>query len=336
MAILLRTNDALTTNPPSGDNSLSVNGSNWLWAVTAIYVVFFLGFVAHSFAARAGEKIFHHIFTIALFVGSITYFAQASDLGWSLVSQINVQEYGLTRQIFFAKYINWVVAFPSVIIALGLLSGVAWASIFFNVFLSWVWVISYLVSAYTQTNYKWGFFAFGTVAWILLAVNTLALGSTSARRVEVSRDHTLLAGWVNLLWLLYPIAFGLSDGGNRIGVTSHFIFLASSTCSWYRCCPLPFWCSRVTGTTTASTLPLRSTAASTRAETFPKRTLRRVVDPSLAELLLESSRRALERRLSLRGCRATEWRTPEEKGWRQRHGYRHTHLCCRLLRVWSA
>lgn len=27
-----------------------------------------------------------------------------------------------------------------------------------------------------------------------------------------------------MLWLLYPVAFGLSDGGDRIGVTSSFIF----------------------------------------------------------------------------------------------------------------
>ena len=34
----------------------------------------------------------------------------------------------------------------------------------------------------------------------------------------------ILAGWVNLLWLLYPIAFGLSDGSNTIGITGGFIF----------------------------------------------------------------------------------------------------------------
>ncbi|KAI1362511.1 family A G protein-coupled receptor-like protein, partial [Xylaria arbuscula] len=84
-------------------------------------------------------------------------------------------------------------------------------------------VISYLISAFTTSNYKWGFYAFGTVSWLLLAFNTFSAAS-SAKRVGVARDHSLLAGWVNLLWLLYPIAFGLTDGGNRIGVTPGFIF----------------------------------------------------------------------------------------------------------------
>jgi bacteriorhodopsin len=48
----------------------------------------------------------------------------------------------------------------------------------------------------------------------------MGVGLTSARRVGISRDYTMLAGWLNLLWLLYPIAFGLSDGGNRLKLTS--------------------------------------------------------------------------------------------------------------------
>ncbi len=43
MAVLPRENDALNVNPNTGiDEYLSVNGSDWLWAVTAIYVVSFV------------------------------------------------------------------------------------------------------------------------------------------------------------------------------------------------------------------------------------------------------------------------------------------------------
>lgn len=64
----------------------------------------------------------------------------ASDLGWSVVSTVeSIVRHGASRQIFFAKYIYWVVAFPVVIIALGLISGISWASIAYNVVLSWIW-----------------------------------------------------------------------------------------------------------------------------------------------------------------------------------------------------
>ncbi|TDZ23029.1 Protein FDD123 [Colletotrichum sidae] len=216
LLLLKRANEALSVNPPPGvTQRLSTNGSNWLWACLALYCVVFLGVFATSFKPRGNEKIFHYLLSVALLVGAISYFASASDLGWSLVSQ---------RQIFFTKYINWVVAFPVVNILLGLVANSSWATIAWHVFLSWIWVVSYLVAAYTPSVYKWGFFVFGTVAYLAMAASTLMEGRVGARRVGTARDYMLLAGYFNLLWLLYPIAFGVSEGGRRIGVTPHFIF----------------------------------------------------------------------------------------------------------------
>lgn len=96
-------------------------------------------FFALSLRPRHGERIFHYLFIIALLVGSIAYLAQASDLAWRVVAQNNMLTDGHTRQIFWAKYVNWVVAFPVAIIVLGLLSTVSWASIVYNVALSWIW-----------------------------------------------------------------------------------------------------------------------------------------------------------------------------------------------------
>ncbi|CAM1510408.1 Fc.00g007430.m01.CDS01 [Cosmosporella sp. VM-42] len=224
MGVIIRDNDALDINPPAGDTHLSEGGSDWLWAATAIYIVSFIAFFALSLKPRNNERIFHYLFTVALFVGSIAYFAMASDLGFSVIRTSLNRSDAASYQIFFVKYVNWVVAWPVVIIALGLISGVSWATMVFNVFLSWIWVISYLCSAYTATSYKWGFYAFGTIAWLLLAYQTLLTGLLSARRLNLSRDYILLAGWLNLLWLLYPIAFGVSDGGNSITVTKSLVY----------------------------------------------------------------------------------------------------------------
>lgn len=215
---------SLSVNPPDGNDALSTNGSNWLWAVTAVYIISFLVFFGTHFKARGGEKIFHYLFIIALLVGSITYYAQASDLGFVVRSQVNSSPHlALIRQIFWPKYVNWVVAFPTIIIALGLLSGLPWASIVYNIFISWIWIISYLVAAFTVSNYKWGFYAFGTVAWMVLAYHTIT-ANNSAKRVGVSRDYTILSGWANFLWFMYPIAFAVTDGANTIGVTPGFIW----------------------------------------------------------------------------------------------------------------
>jgi bacteriorhodopsin len=224
MALLPR-NDALETHPPAGNQQLSTNGSNWLFAVTALFGFSLLGFFALKFRARAGERFFHYLFIIATFAGLIAYYAMASDLAWTPVRQANqLGRSGAIRQIFWAKYVFWVIAFPIIITALGVLSGVAWTTIIYNVALSWVWIISYLVAAYTPSNYKWGFFAFGFLAHLFLLYSTVRHGLRSANRVGVRRDYLSLIGWVNFLWLLYPLAWGLTDGGNYLGVTPSFIW----------------------------------------------------------------------------------------------------------------
>jgi bacteriorhodopsin len=208
--------------------------------VTAVFMLTFLVLFALTPRSTtiAGEKTFHHMLLIANLVGALTYYAAASDLGWSVVTQVNWLSTGLTRQIFFTKYILWVVSFPVAIISIGLLSGTPLRTILYQIFLAWTWVIGYLVAAYTESNYKWGFFAIATVAYLFLAISTFfdsrgyertvaneatTPAGTNTRR-GVGNHHFMLLAWVNFLWLLYPIAWGISDGGNRIGVTGGFIF----------------------------------------------------------------------------------------------------------------
>ncbi|KAH6874600.1 hypothetical protein B0T10DRAFT_521775 [Thelonectria olida] len=99
MAVIYARNKALDVNPPGGASHLTRGGSDWLWAVCAVFTLSFvrdssapaegttnldrcqLVYYLLSFKARNGEKIFHYLFTIGLFVGAVAYFAMASDLG---------------------------------------------------------------------------------------------------------------------------------------------------------------------------------------------------------------------------------------------------------------
>lgn len=106
MGVLVYRNDALSTNPPSGDEQFSTNGSNWLWAVTAVYGILFFIYFGASFKARFGEKIFHYIFSITLLTGTIAYYANAADLGYTVIGVVNDSpESNWTRQIFWVKYV---------------------------------------------------------------------------------------------------------------------------------------------------------------------------------------------------------------------------------------
>ncbi|KAL5366245.1 hypothetical protein BJX96DRAFT_180558 [Aspergillus floccosus] len=225
MDSLARGNDAIKVNPITGvDESLAVHGSDWLWAVTAIYCLALVSCLVMSFAAKESERVFHYLFTFSLMAGAITYYAQASNLGWSDLKQVDNLRNGVIHQVFWVKYTNWMLAFPSVTLALGLTSGVSWTTIICNIFLSLFWVVSYLAGAYVASSYKWGFFAFGTFAWLILAMSTINESREAAQLLGIGKDYIILSGWTNLLWIIYPVAWGLTDGGNRIGVTGSSIF----------------------------------------------------------------------------------------------------------------
>jgi len=257
--ILERGNDALNVNRPNADRNLSVHGSDWLWAVTALMGLTFLSWLTwtlsrnkqpppasrntrndnhdgphdgnHRLPAAYGstlrlERVFHYLFTIAAFIGFISYFTMASDLGNTPVRQYmnhgsNPQ---LTRQIFYVRYIYWFVAWPLLLTANLLLSGVSWATILFAVGLQEIWVISWLTGALITTSYKWGYFAFGLFAYLILAYLMLAWGIEHARLIRTSKEYTLLAGLLVLVWVAFPISWGLSEGSNRLSITGEMIF----------------------------------------------------------------------------------------------------------------
>ncbi|CRK14597.1 Protein like protein [Verticillium longisporum] len=225
MGVILESrNDALDyNNAYTGQDHQSEGGSSWLFAVTAVFFVSFLAVAALSCKPRNGERIFHYLFTIALLTGTIAYFSMASGLAYRLISQANSDNNDI-RQIYWGKYAFWAVAFPVVITALDLLSGVSWATIVYHVALSWIWVASYLFSAFTDTHYKWGFFVFGTLAWLLLSLSTLTSGRRGASRLGVSGHYFALAGFVNFLWFLYVLAFALTDAGYQIRVPGTYIW----------------------------------------------------------------------------------------------------------------
>ncbi|KAM0219863.1 hypothetical protein ACHAPA_003517 [Fusarium lateritium] len=223
MDLFIRGNDALKANPPYGvDHALSSSGSDWLWAVTAIFVLAFLVLVGLCFVAHESKRVFHYLFTIVLLVGSVCYYAEAANLGWVSVSIQRTEN--TTYQLFYVKYIYWTVSFPSLALALGLLANVSWTTIICNVGSAWVWALTYLAAALTPTAYKWGFFAFGTLAYVILAMSTINESYEAAEKMGIGKHYRLLSVWTNIVWLFYLIAFGLSDGGHRISVTAGSAF----------------------------------------------------------------------------------------------------------------
>ena len=83
-----------------------------------------------------------------------------------------------------------------------------------------------LVGALVASSYKWGYFTFGMVALFGVAWKVVWVARKHAfvLGTDVHRTFLMCGVWTIFLWFLYPISWGLSEGGNVIHPDSEAAF----------------------------------------------------------------------------------------------------------------
>jgi len=220
-----------TFNGVASDINITVRGSDWYWTVTAIMAFSTLVFIGLSFTKPRTDRVFHYITASITLVAAVAYFTMASNLGWAPIEVEFVRTYnpkvsGFVREIFYVRYIDWFITTPLLLLDLLLTAGLPWPTILYTILLDEVMVVTGLVGALVSTSYKWGYFAFGFAAFLGVAWNVTwtARLHASALGEDVSRVFLLTGVWTISLWFLYPIAWGLCEGGNVISPDSEAVF----------------------------------------------------------------------------------------------------------------
>ena len=87
-------------------------------------------------------------------------------------------------------------------------------------------IVTGLIGALVHSSYKWGYFVFGCVAFLFVAWTVVLEGRSHAAALgaDINKIYTICGVWTIGLWFLYPIAWGLSEGGNVIASDSEAIF----------------------------------------------------------------------------------------------------------------
>jgi len=228
-------NQALNVNAGIGGNAdlqITNRGSDWYWAVCAIMTVSTLVFAGMSFTRPRHARLFHYITAAITLVAAIAYYSMASNLGqvpiqvqFSRPDSDKVYAAG-TREIFYVRYIDWAITTPLLLIDLLLTSAVPWPTILITILMDEVMVVTGLVGALTHTSYKWGYYVFGFVAFLYVFYTVVFTGRGHARHLggSIGSTYNMCGVLTIFVWFLYPIAWGLSEGGNVIHPDSEAIF----------------------------------------------------------------------------------------------------------------
>lgn len=119
-----------------------------------------LAIIASSAMKPRTDRIFFYITAGVNLIATIAYFTMGSNLGWTPIdvefrrSQSNVA--GVNREIFYARYIDWVITTPLLLMDLLLTAGLPWPTIIWTLLVDEVMIITGLMGALVKTRYKWG------------------------------------------------------------------------------------------------------------------------------------------------------------------------------------
>ena len=107
-----------------------------------------------------------------------------------------------------------------------LTAAMPWPTTLFIILIDEFMIVTGLVGALVKTSYKWGYFVFGCVAlgYIVYHLAWEARKHATAMGKDVGRAFLFCGSLTAFLWILYPIAWGLCEGGNLIAPDSEAVF----------------------------------------------------------------------------------------------------------------
>lgn len=133
------------------------------------------------------------------------------------------------RQVFWARYVDWSLTTPLLLLDLSFLAGLAGADIFVAIVADVIMVLTGLFAAFaSRAAVTWGWYAMACIAYLFI-VYILAMGGRRAASTKGSATYKLFASiglFTLVLWTLYPIVWGISDGARKWSVDAEIIAYA--------------------------------------------------------------------------------------------------------------
>ncbi|CAM1502433.1 Fc.00g044170.m01.CDS01 [Cosmosporella sp. VM-42] len=226
-------NNALSVNAPvwrQPDLGITRRGSDWYFTVCAVMGFSALVVLAWSCVKPQRSRIFHYITAALLAIATIAYFTMGAGLGQDPVPVEFVRggKVGAagTREIFYVRYIDWFCTTPLLLLDLLLTAGMPFSTIIAVIVADEIMIVCGLVGALTQTRFKWGFWTFGMAAFFYVIYALIWDGRRHANALggSISRTYNMCGVLTIFVWFLYPIAWGVSEGGNVIHPDSEAVF----------------------------------------------------------------------------------------------------------------
>ncbi|KAI0102788.1 hypothetical protein GGR51DRAFT_279525 [Nemania sp. FL0031] len=210
-------------------------GHKTLWVVCVLMGISSLVFYALAMRAPVQKRLLHTLTAFITTIAFLSYYAMATgtgiDIHTTIIKQnkLHVITELVKRQVFWARYVDWALTTPLLLLDLSLLAGINGASILVLMFSDVAMILSGLFAAFSRDEAQgWGWYAFACIAYLTIVYQ---LGYKGRHAVAAKDNKTkMFFGSISLftllLWTLYPIVWGVADGARVVNVDGEIIAYA--------------------------------------------------------------------------------------------------------------
>ncbi|RYO92338.1 hypothetical protein DL766_010352 [Monosporascus sp. MC13-8B] len=215
--------------------SATETGHRTLWVVCAL--MGFASLVFYYLASRVPvqKRLFHFITSLITTIAFLSYFAMATGDGVALRTVSTKENSSHTvieitqRQIYWARYVDWSLTTPLLLLDLALLAGLSGYSILVTISADVIMVLTGLFASFSDFKaQKWGWYAIGCLAYLTI-IYQLAYKGRQAVANKDNRTRSFFGAislFFLILWTVYPIVWGFSQGARIASVDGEIIAYA--------------------------------------------------------------------------------------------------------------
>jgi bacteriorhodopsin len=209
---------------------------------------------------RQNKRLFHILTSFITTFAFISYYAMATGDG-TCFNVIHILKektkkgfpdvyQDVHRQVYWARYVDWALTTPLLLLDLCFLAGLNGASILVAVVADLIMIVTGLFATFVANDEtkKWGYYTWACIAYLVIVYQLVVNGRASAmaRSNKTGAFFTAIAGYTLVIWTLYPMyvlsslpnppcmsvanflssIWGIAYGSRTIGVDSEIIAYA--------------------------------------------------------------------------------------------------------------
>jgi bacteriorhodopsin len=163
----------------------------------------------------AGKKYFHVVTTMITAIASLAYLSMASGYGFVIRND--------GREFFYARYIDWVVTTPLLLLDLAGLAGATPDTTLWLIGTDVLMIVAGLIGALIEGKMRWAFWGFGMLAFLPIVyflVNGVSATNAGPDAAKVLKQVAILTA---ITWTAYPIVWAVGEGASYISADAEAI-----------------------------------------------------------------------------------------------------------------